>query len=105
MELPNNAELCKQVFLAQTKSHLTKYAEKHRVVETEILKLQEFFEGCHNTVIHGGEYKRIKEAKMKAKEHGEPKKEEHCAQDKSQQGHSDHRDYRGSDRYQYHYYK
>ena len=42
MELPNNTELCKQVFLAQPRPHGIKYAKKHRVVETDMLKLQEF---------------------------------------------------------------
>ena len=54
IELPNDAELCEQVFLTQSKSHHIKSAEKHRVVESDILKLQEFFEGCHNTDVHSG---------------------------------------------------
>jgi hypothetical protein len=47
MELPNEVELCEQVFLTQPKPHHIKYAEKHRVVENDMLKRQEFFEGCH----------------------------------------------------------
>ena len=42
MELPNDTELCEQVFLAQPKAHRIKYAEKHRIVKTDMLKLQEF---------------------------------------------------------------
>jgi hypothetical protein len=56
MELPVESELCEQVFLAQPKAHRIKYAEKHRVVETNTLKLQEFFEGCHDTDVRSGEY-------------------------------------------------
>jgi hypothetical protein len=48
MELPNYDELCEQVFLTQPKAHRIKYAEKHRVVENNMLKLQEFFEGCYD---------------------------------------------------------
>jgi hypothetical protein len=48
MEMPNKAELGKQVFLTQPKAHHIKYVEKHRVVETDIFKLQEFFEGFHD---------------------------------------------------------
>ena len=63
MDLPNEAELCEQVILAQSKAHCTKYPEKHRVVMTDIIKLQEFFEGCHDTDVHSSEYNRINEAK------------------------------------------
>jgi hypothetical protein len=73
MELPNNNELCKQEFLAQPKAHCIKYAEKHRVVETNMLKLQEFFEGCHDTDVHSGKYARIMEGKKKAKENTKAK--------------------------------
>jgi hypothetical protein len=44
-----NAELCKQVFFLQPKPNQVKYAEKHCIVQDDILKLQEFFEGHHNT--------------------------------------------------------
>ena len=54
MELPNDTELCEQVFLAQPKPHRIKYAEKHRVVETDMLKLQEFFERCHDADVRSG---------------------------------------------------
>jgi len=40
MELPNNDELYKQVFFAQPKAHHIKYAEKHRVVKSDMLKLK-----------------------------------------------------------------
>ena len=48
IELPNIVELCEQVFLAQPKPHRIKYAEMHKVVENDMLKVQEFFEGCHD---------------------------------------------------------
>lgn len=76
MELPNEAELCEQVILAQPKPHCIKYTEKFRVIETDILKLKEFFEDCHNADVHSGEYKRITKANKKKKEHGKPKKEQ-----------------------------
>jgi len=57
MEIPNNAKLCEQVFLAQLKAHHIKYAKMHRVVETNILKLQEFFEACHDADVCSREYK------------------------------------------------
>ena len=82
MELPNNTELCKQVFLAQLKAHCIKYAEKHRAVENNMLKLQEFFEGCHDANVCSSKYKRIAEAKKKARDQGKPKKEERSVQDK-----------------------
>jgi len=41
--------------------------EKHHVVKYDILKLQEFFEGCDDTAVHSGEYKRVNEGKKKAK--------------------------------------
>ena len=63
MELPNNIELCKQVFLAQPKAHRVKYAEKHRIVETDMLKLQEFFEGCHDADVQTSTYAKIVEGK------------------------------------------
>ena len=52
LEIPNNEKLCKQVFLAKSWSHRTKYAKKHEVVETDMSKLQEFFEGCHDADVH-----------------------------------------------------
>ena len=82
MDLPIEAEICEQVFLAQPKAHRTKYAEKHWVVETDILKLQEFFEGCHDADVHSGKYKKIIDAKKKASDQGKPKKEERCIQGK-----------------------
>ena len=63
MEIPNDSKLCKQVFLAQPKTHCIKYAEKLRVVETDMLKLQEFFEGCHDTDVRSGEYARLMDGK------------------------------------------
>jgi hypothetical protein len=39
----NDAELCEQVFLAQPKAHRGKYAKKHKVVENNMLTLQEYF--------------------------------------------------------------
>ena len=61
MELPNNVELCKQVFLAQPKPHCIKYAEKHRVVKNDMLKLQEFFEGCNDANVHSGTFAKLME--------------------------------------------
>jgi hypothetical protein len=51
------------VFLAQLKTHRIKYAEKHRVVETDMLKLQEFFEGCHDADVCRGMYARLMDGK------------------------------------------
>ena len=39
----NDAKLCEQVFLAQPKAHRGKYAKKHKVMENNMLKLQEYF--------------------------------------------------------------
>lgn len=63
-------------FPCSTQSSHTKYAEKQRVVETNIFKPQEFFKGCHNADVHGGENKRIVDTKRKADEHGKLKKED-----------------------------
>ena len=73
MELPNNNQLCEQVFLAQPKAHPIKYAEKHIVVETDMLKLQEFFKGCHDADLRSGEYARLMDGKKKAKENTKSK--------------------------------
>ena len=83
MEMPNDAKLCKQVFLARRKAHHIKYVEKHRVVESDILKLQEFFEGCHDADVHSGEYKykRLVEGNMKTKQDGSSKKRNRCDHD------------------------
>ena len=78
LEILSNTELCTQVFLAQQKAHQCKYAEKHRFVETGILKLQEFFEGCHNTNACSGKYKRVVEDKKKGKDEARAKKGAHC---------------------------
>lgn len=56
MDMPNNAKFSEQVFLAELKAHHIKYMEKHRVVKFDMLKLQAFFEGCHDAKIHIGEY-------------------------------------------------
>jgi hypothetical protein len=66
------------VFLAQLKANQTKYAEKHPIVETETLKLQEFFEGRHNPDVYSDEYKRVVEGKKKAKEGAKAKKGARC---------------------------
>ena len=73
MKLPNEAELCEQVFLAQPKAHCIKYAEKHRVIETDMLKLQEFFEGCHNADVHSSKYARLMEGKKRPKKTARPR--------------------------------
>ena len=52
------------------------------MVETNILKLQEFFEGCHDADVRSSKYKRITEAKKKARDQGKPKKEENHVQGK-----------------------
>jgi len=74
MEFPNDVKLCEQVFLAQPKPHHIKYAEKHRVVKNNILKLQEFFEGCHDADVHSRVFANILEGKKKAKEDDKAKK-------------------------------
>ena len=74
MELPNDTELCEQAFLAQPKSHHIKYAEKHRVVEIDMLKLQDFFEGCHDADVCSGTYAKLMEGKQKAKDDSKAKK-------------------------------
>ena len=56
MELPNNTELCKQVLLAQPRPHRIKHAKKHRVVETDMLKLQELFDSCHDADVCSSMY-------------------------------------------------
>jgi hypothetical protein len=63
MGLPNSVKLCKQAFLAQPKPHRIKYAEKHRVVENDMLKLQEFFMGCHDADARSGIFAKIMEGK------------------------------------------
>ena len=68
MELPNDVKLCKQVFLAQPKPHCIKYVEKHRVVKNNMIKLQEFFKGCHNADVCSGIFNKILEGEKKAKE-------------------------------------
>ena len=67
MELPNDTELCEQVFLAQPRPHRINYAEKHQVVETDMLKLQEFFEGCHDADVCSSLYAKLLEG-IKPKE-------------------------------------
>jgi hypothetical protein len=53
------------VFLAQPKAQRIKYAGKHRVVETNMLKLQEFFEGCRDADVCSGEYARLMDGKKR----------------------------------------
>jgi hypothetical protein len=74
MAMPSKAELCKQVFLAQPKPCCIKYAEKHRVFETDIIKLQEVFEGIHDAKVHSGEYKRFTEGQKRPKKMPRPRK-------------------------------
>ena len=97
MDLPVESELCEQVFLAQPKAHQVKYAEKHRVVETDMLKLQEFFEGCHDADVRSGEYARIMESKKKPKEGSSAKASSRRDRDR----HSDRRNRQERDRYEY----
>ena len=68
MELPNNIELCTQVFLAQSKPHRIKYVEMHKVVKNHMLKLQELFEGCHDVDVCSRVFTKILEGKKRAKE-------------------------------------
>ena len=93
MELPNNTELCKQVFLTQQRPHRFKYAKKHRVVETDMLKLQEFFEGCHDDNVRSGVYARLLEGK-KPKDESKPNKPGHhnCNKPPERVDHRDRRD-------------
>jgi hypothetical protein len=90
MELPNNTELCKQVFIAQPKPHRIKYAKKHRVVKADMLKLQEFFEGCHDADVRSGMYPRLLEGK-KPKDESKPNKPRRCNCNKPPES-VDHRD-------------
>jgi hypothetical protein len=71
MELPVKSKLCEQVFLSQPNTHHIKYMEEHRVVETDMLKLQEFFEGCHNADVHSDECARLMDGKNKANKNQE----------------------------------
>jgi len=97
MELPNDNKLCEQVFLAQPKAPRIKHAEKHRVVETNMLKHQEFFKGCHGADVHRGEYARLMDGKKKAKENTKAKNTSHSDWDR----HTDRRDRQDRDRYGY----
>ena len=96
MELPNDTELCEQGFLAQLRPHCIKYAEKHQVVETDMLKLQEFFEGCHDANIHSGMYARLLEGR-KPKDESKPNKTGRRNRNKPPER-VDHRDQRDRDR-------
>lgn len=40
--IPNSAELCEEAFMAQSNAHRGKHFKKHKVIETNTLKLQEF---------------------------------------------------------------
>jgi hypothetical protein len=82
MELPNNTELCEQVLLAQPMPHCIKYAEKHQVVETDMLKLQELFKGCHDDNICSGIYARLSEGMNKVKDDNKAKMPSHPNRDK-----------------------
>ena len=73
MTLPNDVKLCKQVFLAQPKPHHIKYAEKHRVVENDKLKLQEFFKGCHDADVCSGVWPRSWRAKRRTRKTTRPR--------------------------------
>jgi hypothetical protein len=73
MELPNDVKLCEQVFLAQPKPHRIKYAEKHRVVKNDMLKLQEFFEGCHDADMRSGVFAKVLEGKRRPRKTTRPR--------------------------------
>jgi len=103
MDLPYDVELCKQVFLAQPKPHRIKYAEKHRVGENNMLKLQDFFEGCHDADVHSGIFAKIVEGKKKAKEDDKAKKL--SRRDRKPHVCVDHHDRYDRDRYGYRPYE
>ncbi len=103
MELPNETELCEQVFLAQPKAHRVKYAEKHRIVETDMLKLQEFFEGCHDADVRTGTFAKILEGK-KPQDEPKSKRSGRQGQDKPP-AKVDNRDRRDRDRREYRPYE
>ena len=94
LELPSNAGLQKQVVLAQPKAHQGKYDKMHCLVETDMLKLQEFFEveGCHNADACSGKYKRDVEGKKKPKEDAKDKKGGCCNNQNNCSGQYDHQD-------------
>jgi len=55
-------------FSCSTEGSSHKYAEKHRVAENNMIKLQEIFEGCHDADMCSGVFAKILEGKKKAKE-------------------------------------
>jgi hypothetical protein len=55
------------MFLVQPKAHRIKYAEKHCVIETDILKGQVFFEDSQAANDHSGKYKSVVKGKKKAR--------------------------------------
>ena len=76
------ASFANKVFLAQLKTHCIKYAEKHRVVKTGMLKLLEFFEGCHDADVFSRKYARVMDGKKKAKEQTKAKSISHHDRDR-----------------------
>jgi hypothetical protein len=74
LEIPSNAELCKQVFLAQPKTHQVKFVEKHSVVNDDILRLKEFFEDCHDTAINSGKTRESSKAKRRPRKMQRPRR-------------------------------
>ena len=75
LELPSNAELYEQVFLAQPIAHQGKYAEKHHVIETDMLKLREFFEGCQLLMFGMANTKGLSRSKRESRKKQRPRKE------------------------------
>lgn len=99
LEVHNNEEICEQVFLAQPKSHQTKYAETHNKVKTEMSKLQHFFEGCHDADVHSSKIKCIIE--KKSKDENKNKKNRHPSNKSDCSDCSDHQDQNYNCRDQY----
>ena len=56
LNLPNQHDVAEALFDAQPKAHKDKYAETHEDVETDISKLQNFFEHQHEQDVQNGTY-------------------------------------------------
>ena len=64
LDLPNQHDVAEALFDAQPKAHNDKYAETHEDVETDISKLQNFFEHKHEQDVQNGTYKRLVQDKQ-----------------------------------------
>ena len=52
--IPDKEEWAEKIFSQQPKTHQAKYAEDHEEVETDVNKLQQFFNGCHTRDVSYG---------------------------------------------------